>query len=104
MSDVFVSYARQDAPAERALVEALRGAGIGVLDGREVAAGDDLADTIPGRIEEAACVLVLWSRAAAHHSAHGGCRVNNSLERTASRRRRAPAAAAAARAPSSPAS
>lgn len=61
MSDVFISYARADRPRAEALVDVLRVQGWSVWWDREIIAGDLYDDVIDGALQEARCVIVLWS-------------------------------------------
>jgi hypothetical protein len=61
MSDVFISYARQETGRARQLAHALEQAGFSVWWDHQVLAGESWAKTIERQIDEAQCVIVLWS-------------------------------------------
>ncbi|MCB1909633.1 MAG: toll/interleukin-1 receptor domain-containing protein [Rhodocyclaceae bacterium] len=63
MSDVFLSYAREDQPKAEALAHALEAQGLSVWWDRHVVAGDAFDDTIEHELETAGSVVVLWSEA-----------------------------------------
>ena len=62
---VFISYARENSPAVRSLVDRLRANGVNVVWDQDFLAGRDTDELITDAIEAAACVLVVWSAAAA---------------------------------------
>ncbi len=62
MSDVFISYAREDQPVVEVLVDRLQLQGLNVWwDRAGLKPGDDFARVIEGQIEQAKKVVVLWS-------------------------------------------
>lgn len=63
MTYAVVSYARQDEVVARALVKLLRRHEIDVFWDRSIQVGDDYKKVIARRIDDAACVVVLWSAA-----------------------------------------
>ena len=65
MSDVFVSYARQDEPQAQRVAETLRAAGYEVWRDDELPAHRAYADVIEERLKSAKAVVVLWSAEAA---------------------------------------
>lgn len=65
MSDVFVSYAREDEPRAQQLAEALRAQGYGVWRDEDIPAHRAYADVIQERLTGAKAVVVLWSAEAA---------------------------------------
>ena len=65
MSDVFVSYARQDEPHARSVVEALRAEGYRVWRDDELPAHRPYAEVIEERIAGAKALVALWSSEAA---------------------------------------
>src|SRR6476469_3856776 len=65
MSDVFVSYSRQDEPHARSVVEGLRAAGYRVWRDDELPAHRPYAEVIEERLRSAKAVVVLWSAEAA---------------------------------------
>lgn len=65
MSDVFVSYARQDEPHAARVAEALRAEGYRVWRDDELPAHRAYADVIEERLKSAGAVVVLWSAEAA---------------------------------------
>jgi adenylate cyclase len=64
MSDVFVSYARQDEPHAKRVVEALRSLGYDVWRDDELPVHRPYSEVIEERLTSAKAVLVLWSAAA----------------------------------------
>ena len=65
MSDIFVSYARQDEPHAERVVTALRGVGYRVWRDDELPAHRAYAEVIQERLLSARAVVVLWSETAA---------------------------------------
>ena len=65
MSDVFISYAREDEPQAERVCDALRGNGYQVWRDDELPAHRAYADVIEERLKGAKAVVVLWSDAAA---------------------------------------
>src|SRR5262245_31544569 len=61
MSDVFISYAREDSDAAEALAHALEAHGLSVFWDRSIPAGHSFEDVIEGAITAAKAVVVLWS-------------------------------------------
>src|SRR5690242_4490177 len=61
MSDVFVSYGRQDEPQAKRVAEALRAEGYQVWRDDELPAHRAYADVIEERLAAADAVVVLWS-------------------------------------------
>jgi hypothetical protein len=64
MSDIFISYASADRECARELAAQLEHLGWGVWWDREIQAGKTFAGVIEREIDQARCVIVLWSRAA----------------------------------------
>ena len=62
MSDVFVSYKAEDRPRVRPLVEALESDGLSVWWDAHIGGGDAWRDSIEKQLEDACCVLVVWSK------------------------------------------
>jgi hypothetical protein len=62
LSNVFISYAREDGDAARAVAEALQNRGISVFWDRSIPAGRSFEDVIESALAEAKAVVVLWSR------------------------------------------
>jgi TolB-like protein/Tfp pilus assembly protein PilF len=62
MSDVFVSYKAEDRARVRSLVEALEADGLSVWWDAHIGGGDEWRDTIARHLDEARCVIVVWSR------------------------------------------
>jgi TIR domain len=60
MADIFLSYAREDEPAARALSVALRDIGSVFLD-RQLVPGQSWDTTLEHELSTATCVVVLWS-------------------------------------------
>ena len=63
MADVFISYARDDEPKARQLVNALTARGWDVWWDRHITPGGDFSGIIQHQLEHATCVVVLWSKA-----------------------------------------
>ena len=61
MSDIFVSYAREDRAKVRPLAEALERHGWKVWWDRSIRAGEQFHEVIEKALEEATCVLVAWT-------------------------------------------
>ena len=64
MSDVYVSYASRDREAVRPILDALRSAGLGVVDDQSPVRGADFAEALAAELDAARCVLIVWSKAA----------------------------------------
>jgi hypothetical protein len=62
MSDVFLSYKREDEARARALRDALVAESLSVWWDRETPGGESWRATIDAELEQAGCVIVLWSR------------------------------------------
>ncbi len=63
MSDVFLSYSRQDVSAAQLIAEALEREGFSVWKDNQIAAGDSYVNKIQRSLATAKAVVVLWSRA-----------------------------------------
>ena len=61
MSDIFISYAREDYDAAQRLAEALGDRGWSVWWDRTILAGEHFEEEIRVALQEARCVVVLWS-------------------------------------------
>jgi formylglycine-generating enzyme required for sulfatase activity len=61
MSDIFISYAREDRPRAEAIAKALEEHGWSVWWDRDIRAGKNIASVIEEEIGKARCVVVLWS-------------------------------------------
>jgi hypothetical protein len=61
MSDIFISYAREDRPRAEAIARALEEHGWSVWWDRDIRAGKNIASVIEEEIGKARCVVVLWS-------------------------------------------
>jgi formylglycine-generating enzyme required for sulfatase activity len=61
MSDIFISYKREDQPIARKLADALEGEGWRVWWDPKLRAGEHFDDVIEKALNEAKCVIVLWS-------------------------------------------
>ena len=61
MADVFVSYARDDRPIAKELVDKLEAAGFDVWWDYHVYVGDDFRSHINDEIRKARAVIVIWS-------------------------------------------
>jgi len=66
MTDIFISYANADVPRAKHVVEALAERGWSVWWDRTILAGKPWDDAIEAALNDARCVIVLWSR----HSIH----------------------------------
>jgi TIR domain len=64
MADIFISYAREDAATAERLAHALEEHGWSVFWDRHIPAGRNFDAFILEQIRAAACMIVLWSRAA----------------------------------------
>jgi formylglycine-generating enzyme required for sulfatase activity len=61
MSDIFISYAREDRPRAEAVAKALQDRGWSVWWDRDLLAGDTIRRVIREQIDKAGSVVVLWS-------------------------------------------
>jgi hypothetical protein len=64
VSDIFISYAREDVSIAAQLADALRSRGWSVFWDRRIPAGKRFADVISSELASARSVIVLWSSAA----------------------------------------
>ena len=62
MTDVFISYAREDGARARMLAEALEARGLSVWWDRTIEPGRTYADVIEDQLNRAKSVVVLWSK------------------------------------------
>ena len=62
MSDIFISYASEDRSRVRLLADALSGYGWSVWWDREIPAGRTFDQVITEALDDARCVVVVWSR------------------------------------------
>ncbi|MBD3648038.1 MAG: tetratricopeptide repeat protein [Pseudomonadales bacterium] len=62
MADVFISYAREDRPKIEPFVALLESQGWSVWWDREVVPGHSFGSVIEKQIDDAACVVVFWTR------------------------------------------
>src|SRR5512139_1457985 len=62
MADIFISYSRQDLPRARHIEHALSQCGWTVFWDRDLLPGEGYRRAIARELEEARCVIVLWSR------------------------------------------
>lgn len=90
MSQVFISYARPDAPAAEQLTRALQHAKFSVWWDRQIPPGKTWDEIIGRALDAAACVIVLWSNASvesrwvreeADRAARRGCLIPVLLEK-----------------------
>jgi len=63
MSDIFISYAREETARAQQLARALEESGFSVWWDRQVTAGVSWATIIEQQLDKARCVIVLWSAA-----------------------------------------
>jgi len=61
MSDIFISYARADRPRAAAVAKALEDHGWSVWWDWKIPAGKTFRQVIQEQLDEARCVIVLWS-------------------------------------------
>jgi formylglycine-generating enzyme required for sulfatase activity len=61
MSDIFISYKREDQATARKLADALEKEGWSVWWDPKLRAGDDFDEVIEKVLDESSCVIVLWS-------------------------------------------
>lgn len=61
MSDVFISYKREDQPRAAAIVSALRKSGLSVWYDAHIDTGSAWRQSIEDNLNNAKCVIVLWS-------------------------------------------
>ncbi len=66
MSDIFISYKREDRPAAEILRERLKEQGFSVWWDRKIPAGRSFDEVIQEALEKASCVIVLWSKRSVH--------------------------------------
>jgi len=62
MSDVFISYKAEDRRRIRALVQCLQADGYSVWWDEHIGAGDTWRETIERELNDARCVIVIWSK------------------------------------------
>lgn len=62
MSDIFISYSRHDQEWVGTLAKALEDVGYSIWWDTRLLAGDDFHEVIPAALEEASCVIVVWSK------------------------------------------
>ena len=61
MSDVFISYAREDGAQAERIARGLEAAGLNVFWDNEIPPGQTWADYIEGKLNQCAAAVVLWS-------------------------------------------
>ena len=61
MSDIFISYKREDQTKARTLAESLEGAGWSVWWDPQLRAGEHFDEVIERELSNAKCIIVLWS-------------------------------------------
>ena len=61
MTDIFISYGRADRPHAQRMASVLEGHGWSVWWDRKILAGDTFEQTVQRALNEARCVVVLWS-------------------------------------------
>jgi hypothetical protein len=61
MADIFISYGRADRPHAQRIASVLEGHGWSVWWDRKILAGDTFEQTIQRALNEARCIVVLWS-------------------------------------------
>ncbi|HEV8408725.1 MAG TPA: TIR domain-containing protein, partial [Sphingomicrobium sp.] len=62
MSDVFISYKAEDRRRVQLLVQALQADGLSVWWDEHIGTGDEWRQTIERQLDEAKCVIVIWSK------------------------------------------
>ena len=62
MSDIFISYKREEQPEAKKLVDALEREGWSVWWDPKLRAGEKFDDVIEKSLRESKCVVVLWSK------------------------------------------
>jgi hypothetical protein len=62
MSDIFISYAREDQSRAKMLAQIFEARGWSIFWDRTIPIGKTWRETIGGELEDARCVIVLWSR------------------------------------------
>jgi hypothetical protein len=63
MADIFLSYAREDVARARQIAETLESRGWSVWWDRRIPPGQDFTAYIQRQLDEARCIVVLWSKA-----------------------------------------
>jgi len=63
MSDIFISYAREDHTKTKVLAEALEQKGFTVWWDPKIVAGAQFDQVIKRELDAAKCIVVLWSKA-----------------------------------------
>jgi hypothetical protein len=61
MTDIFISYKREDEARVAPIIEGLRGAGLSVWWDRDISGGSSWRQSIHEQLEAARCVIVVWS-------------------------------------------
>jgi hypothetical protein len=64
MANIFLSYAREDIERARSIASALESQGWSVFWDRHIPHGQDFNSYIQSQLDEARCIIVLWSKAA----------------------------------------
>jgi TPR repeat protein len=62
MSEIFISYAREDQPWAEMIAQHLEARGWSIFWDRTIPIGKTWRDTIGGELDNARCVIVLWSK------------------------------------------
>ncbi len=62
MSDIFISYKREDALRVARLVKALEGQGLSVWWDRDLPGGESWRDNIQQALDDAKCAVVVWTK------------------------------------------
>jgi hypothetical protein len=68
MSDIFISYAREDRPRAQQLAEAIANKGWEVWWDYSIAAGESFREVVEQKLGEAQVVIVLWSKSSVSSS------------------------------------
>jgi len=63
VADIFLSYAREDEPRARAVAVGLESCGWSVFWDRLIPHGQDFSTHLQQQLDDACCIVVLWSRA-----------------------------------------
>ncbi len=71
MHDIFISYAKEDKTQAQHIAQALEGEGFSVWYDIEIPTGTTFDDVIEKAIDNAKCVVVLWSENSVNNVSFG---------------------------------